>query len=415
MAHLLLIELPGADDTDIIDALIDGGHSFSFLTGDLACYQEKPDIMRSIARARSLLEIPGFDEVAVDSAVLAEHARQPIQGVLCLVDIRIIDASRLAHRLSLPFLNPDSARLLRDKHAVRQRLQAHGLAQPEYRLATDNQQLRSAAETLGVPVIIKPTDGYGSQNVILLQDTEDLNPLLTPVDNFLPQRLDYGFGIWANDRLLVERFIPGTMIGCDTISFNGHHQCLGINEKQYFPRPAFAIRGSCFPSERFDDAIIQAYVSRTLDAVGFDWGMAHIELVMSDNGPMLVEINPRLVGAKIPRLLNLAFQRSIHADLIDLHLGQRPDIPRKASQYAVSRWFAAPHAGTLASISPPANISRSVKHYEMVKRPGSIVRPPQHNGDRIGYVMTSSDSIDIAEAAADTFIGGCELIIEADG
>ena len=411
MAHLLLIELPGGDDTDVIDAILDQGHSFTFLTADLAYYRARPTVIPCLERARNILEVSGFDYAAVETAVLVEHAQHAIDGVLCLVDIRMIEASRLAQALSLPFLNPDSARLLRDKYAVRQLLDEQELAQPLYRLATDNRELRTATETLGLPLIIKPTDGYGSQNVVLLRDAEDLNPLLSPVDDFLPQHLNYGFGVWANDRLLVERFIPGPMIGCDTLSINGRHHFLGINEKLYFPAPSFAIRGSCFPSDRFDSETIQDYVTQVLDAVGFDWGMAHLEIVVSAQGPMLVEINPRLVGARIPRLLNLAFQRSIHADLVALHLGQQPDIPQQPSRHAVSRWFAADRSGTLSALSLPTNIDPVIACHGVVHPTGSRVQAPRNNGDRIGFVMTTAPSREIAEDAAEAFIREIELTV----
>ncbi|WP_255210538.1 ATP-grasp domain-containing protein [Methylogaea oryzae] len=121
----------------------------------------------------------------------------------------------------------------------------------------------------------------------------------------------------------MERYIEGTLIGCDTLTLDGKHVMLGINEKSMFPPPFGAIQGSCFPSDRFDVAPVREYVFAVLDAVGFNDGASHTEIILSAEGPLLVEVNPRLVGAKIPRLLNLAFGRSVHRDLIDLHLAYR--------------------------------------------------------------------------------------------
>jgi biotin carboxylase len=404
MSHILLIELPGGDDTDIVDAALSLGHELTFLTGDLQHYQNKTDVMTKISMACDIVEVRPFDYSAVEQKVLEIHSAKPIDALLCLVDIRMIEASRLAARLALRFLNPDSAALLRDKFSVRNRLRAHGIRQPRYDLATSNADLRSAVAAIGLPAVIKPSDGYGSQNIVVLRDENDLHPLLTPLDDFLPQRLDYGLGVQANDRLLVEHFIEGTIVGCDTITIGGRHHLLGINEKEFFPPPSFAIRGSCFPSGQFDKDPIRDYVFEVLNAVGFDWGMAHVELILTRDGPMLVEVNPRLVGAKIPRLLNLVFDRSIHADLIALHLGNMQAADFTPAHFAVSRWFVASQCGVLKKMTLPTSHDSRIRHIEIIKKEGEHIRPPFHNGDRIGYVMVTADDRASAESIAEAFI-----------
>ena len=414
MAHILLIELPGGDDTDIIDATLSLGHEFTFLTGDLNHYKDRPDVATRLALARGIVEVRPFDFASIEQRVLALDAVAHIDAVLCLVDTRMIEASRLAHKLSLRFLNPESACLLRDKFSVRKRLQQHGIEQPRFRLATRNDELRLGVEAIGLPALIKPCDGYGSQNIVLLRDEIDLSPLLSPLDDFLPQRLDYGLGVEANDRLMVEQFIEGPVVGCDTITVNGRHHFLGINEKVFFAPPSFAIRGGCFPSDRFDEDRIRDYVFRVLNAVGFDWGMAHVELVITPEGPLLVEVNPRLVGAKIPRLLNMAFERSIHTDLIALHLGQLQKIDFSPTQFAVSRWFSSPQYGVLKKLTLPAIQDGRIRCVEIVKKEGTPIRPPFNNGDRLGYVMVAAKERASAEALAEDFVQRIELDVETE-
>ena len=193
------------------------------------------------------------------------------------------------------------------------------------------------------------------------------------------------------------------------MTIDGRHYFLGINEKQFFPVPSFAIRGSCFPSEGFDQDSIRDYVFAILDAVGFDWGMAHIELIVTANGPMLVEVNPRLVGAKIPRLLNLAFERSIHSDLIALHLGELQDFSFIPTHYAVSRWFVAEQYGVLTKLDLPKMPDPQVRCVEIVKKTGALVHSPYTNGDRIGYVMVTATDRASTESIAEKFISNVHL------
>lgn len=404
MAHLLIIELPGGNDTDLLEAAINRGDSFVFLTADLALYQRQPTVQAFLQHAHACIEVPHFDMPEVSKHVRAAHLAHPFEAVLCLLDIRLIETATLAWQLGLSYLNPTSAQLLRDKFSVRQRLQERGIAQPMFALATSNEALKQAVAHIGLPVLIKPSDGYGSQNIVVLEHEDDLAPWMSPLEDMLPSRADYGLGVMANDRLLVEQYMNGVVIGCDTLTQNGQHTLVGVNEKLFFEPPSFAIRGGCFMPNQGQFKAIEAYVFALLDAVDFDCGATHIELMLHAEGLSLIEINPRLVGAKIPRLINLACQRSIHSDLIDLHLGQPIRPLSDTSEVAVTRWLVAKENGTLTEIEIPPTDDARIACVEILKHVGDPVRPPMENADRIGYVMSRAATRPEAEAAAEKFI-----------
>jgi biotin carboxylase len=410
MAHLLIIELPGGNDTDIIQATIDRGDSFTLLTADLALYQQQPAVNALLQHAHACINVPSFDMQTVESQVLAAHKLKPFDAVLCLLDIRLIEAATLAQTLGLKYLNLKSAQLLRDKFSVRQRLQERGIAQPLFALATSNDELKQAVDHIGLPVLIKPSDGYGSQNIVVIEHEDDLAPWMSPLDDMLPSRADYGLGVKANDRLLVEQYMRGVVIGCDTLTQNGQHTLVGVNEKLFFEPPSFAIRGGCFMPNKGQFKAIEAYVFALLDAVDFDCGATHIELMLHADGLSLIEINPRLVGAKIPRLISLACQRSIHSDLIDLHLDHTVSPFSEASEVAVTRWLVAAKTGTLAKVELPTITDARIACVEILKQTGAPVRPPMENADRIGYVMSSAPTRQEADEAAENFLKNSLLL-----
>jgi biotin carboxylase len=161
MAHLLIVDLPGGNDTDIVQAALERGDTFTFLTSDHSLYAHQPEVLAWIELAEQLIEVPGFAYAEVESQVLQRHHQCPIEAVLCLLDIRLVDSAQLAGALKLPHLNVCSAQLLRDKFAVRQRLAERGVSQQAFQLATSNEELVQAVALLGLPVLIKPVDGYG--------------------------------------------------------------------------------------------------------------------------------------------------------------------------------------------------------------------------------------------------------------
>ncbi len=414
MAHLLVLELPGGNDSDVLQAAVERGDEFTFLSSQLDHYTSQPQLQPILAMAKFKVEVSPFDYDEVEKVILALHETHPFEAVLCLLDTRIVDASRLANALGLPFLNRSTTELLRDKFSVRQRLTDRGLPQPDFALARSNEELKIAVAQLGLPILIKPTDGYGSQNIVVLRFPEDLDPFLTPLDDMLPSGMDYGLGVKANDHLVIERYLSGIILGCDTFSFSGQHQLLGVNEKLFFEAPSFAIRGGCFQPNRPEFELIQRYVFSLLDAVDFDFGAAHIEIILTDTGPQLIEINARLVGAKLPRLMSFALGKSVYAGLIDLHLG----IPDAfglcdTGMVAVTRWIVAEHHGLLASVTLPQWQDARIRCVEILKVSGDYVRPPTENADRIGYVMVCAPSQAEAECIADKYVSECVCYLKS--
>ena len=149
---------------------------------------------------------------------------------------------------------------------------------------------------------------------------------------------------------------------------------------------------------------IEAYVFALLDAVEFDCGATHIELMLHADGLSLIEINPRLVGAKIPRLISLACKRSIHSDLINLHLGNQITPFSDAFEVAVTRWLVADQAATLGEVELPTSNDPRIACAEILKHQGDSVRPPMENADRIGYVMSCAPTRIEAETVAEDYV-----------
>ena len=358
--HLLILDLPGGNDTDIIQAALERGHIFSFLTSDLSVYEAQPQVWDWVKQARHLVEIENYNEAEIHMFMKALHQFEPIHALLCLVDHRLEVAARLAQALGLNFLNPESAQLLGDQFKVRELLQSKGIAQPALALIGRNEERTAEPGAVALPTL------------------------------------------WG------EQQLQGTVVGCDVFTRDGVHEMLGVNEKKFFDSPSFAIQGGCFMPMHQDLAFLQDHVFAMLDAVGFDWGATHVELMLTPEGPRLIEINARLVDAKIPRLMGLALDESIHSRLIDLHLGVAHHMPSTAQpKVAVTRWFVAHQQGIFNRVDLPQWQDTNVRCVEILKQPGDAVCVPMENADRIGYVMTTGEARPQAEQLAERFVADC--------
>lgn len=413
MAHILILETLG-NDMRMLETAVALGHEVTFFTGDLPPYLGGGQLADSLLGklAQRVVEVTPFSYASLEEKALSIHREKPFSAVLCPLDTRLIAASRFAEKLGLRFLNPKSTELIRDKFNVRKHLAEFGISQPRFALAITADDIRKAVKEVGYPAIVKLADGFGSVGAMSLKSDDDLNPIV----NHLPDaNYDFGLGVFSNGRMLIEQYVQGHLIGCDVITENGKHIFLGIHDKSLFAPPYFGIRGSSFPTQRFDTESIKQFVFKILDALNFDWGASHTEiLVTPDRRLYLVEVNPRLVGAHVARLVGHVYDRSIYADVLNLHLGNSVaellEIRPKA--FGASRWITAPKKGKIVSITLPDTNEPGIQAYQVFKKPGDHVRPPFHTGDRIGYVMTLGATQDEATELAERFIRNTQVVIE---
>jgi biotin carboxylase len=412
MSHLLVIDLPGGNDSDVLQAALALGHRFTLASADPAHYRGQAELAPLLDRAEAVLAMPA-DGAGWDAPLAAAHRANPFDAILCLQDLRLVESARAARALGLRHISPETAALCRDKAAVRARLAEAGIAQPPHALVEAGPgagaRLIDAVARVGLPAIIKPVDGFGSQHVFALRTVADLGILRQLADLVAQGPGDYGLGMAARGALLVERLFDGPVLGCDVMRAGGRQVLLGVNEKIMAAPPSFAILGGCFTAHCGQFAALDGWLARLLDAVGFDDGAAHVECVMTQDGPQLVEINPRLVGARIARLIGAALGRSVHGDLIRLHLtGGLPPAARTL-RHAATRWLIAPEQGVLAGIDWPPCTDPALVGVVANAHRGDPVRPALDNADRLAMVMTAGSDRAEIEALAERLVAAAHV------
>lgn len=113
----------------------------------------------------------------------------------------------------------------------------------------------------------------------------------------------------VNDRLVVQEYVKGTEYVVDTFSYEGVHTVTDVcRYRKVFNGPHMAVYDSMewLPptAPRLDDVI--GYARGVLDAVGMRFGAAHVELMLTDEGPRLIEIGARPHGGGQPRFCRIA-------------------------------------------------------------------------------------------------------------
>jgi biotin carboxylase len=181
-----------------------------------------------------------------------------------------------------------------------------------------------------------------------------------------------------------------------------------VVRKHLGPEPRFVETGHDFPAP-LDPATAAALgeaAVAALRALGLGWGAAHVELRLTAAGPRVVEVNPRLAGGMIPRMV----EEATGIDLIELLVarvaGGRPvPAPRRAGAASI-RFLVAGAAGRLVDVDGVEAARRvpGVVEVGVTARPGQEVLVRGSFQDRLGYVLAADPggAGDAAARAADT-------------
>jgi biotin carboxylase len=221
-------------------------------------------------------------------------------------------ADELSARLGLPGNLATGRRIRRDKYEMAMAVRAHGLLAPDTLRTTRFEKALSWARAMDRwPLVVKPADSAGTDNVFVCRDTVEM---CTAFDHIMGARNLMGF---PNRTAVLQEFLAGTEYFANTVSLGGRH--LVAEVWRYHKRPG---RGGTMiydyeePLPQDDPAVvrIRPYLLGVLDALGIRNGPAHTEIMMTDRGPMLIETGARLAGSIVPEIVDRCFGTN-HVDL----------------------------------------------------------------------------------------------------
>lgn len=230
-----------------------------------------------------------------------------IIGVLSNVEPGLEPAARCALLLGLRGNDIGATALLRDKQAMRVRLDECGFATVPWGPLTDAAALAAFGTEHGYPLIVKPVDGLASLGVNRLDGPGDIAKVLATVAQ-LRKDNDHRYAeFFPLRRFLVERYIHGPEFSVEAFSFDGRHLVIAVTEKLLLPY-SFVEVGHALPARLAgpaEDAVV-AEVTGFLDAVGIRHGATHTEVRVQDGRPHVIESHTRTGGDRIVDLVHAA-------------------------------------------------------------------------------------------------------------
>jgi biotin carboxylase len=347
---------------------------------------------------------PTHETAPLLAAVKEVDAARPLDALLSVADYEVVPAAEAARQLGLPGPDPGGVRIARNKADQRRRCAERGVPIPDFRAVTTAEQAGRAAAETGLPCVVKAADETAGIHVMRCTTVAEV------VDGVRAVLADptTARGQARHPEVLVEECLVGFEVSVEVLAEGPSVRVLGVTDKILAGSNRFVEVGHTFPSALPDpirDELAQAAVAATR-AVGFDLGIAHVELKYTAGGPKLIEINPRPAGDQITELMDRSLGLSTMELVVRQYLGESIGaVEADAVRGAAIRYLTA-CPGVVDSVTG-VDIAAAVPgvcEAVVSVEPGGRVNELRANEDRIGKVLATADDPylagRIAEAAA---------------
>lgn len=244
------------------------------------------------------------------------------------------------------------------------------------------------------PIVLKPQESGGTDDVFVARPGEDWRAKFDRILGSV-NKLDI-----RNDKVLVQELAVGTEYEVDTYSIDGRH---GLAAVWRYAKECRGDRLGIYLSNTFvaaDDPVVDVlftYVCQVLDATGVRNGPAHVEVMITDEGPRLIEIGARLAGAEQQELSLLGARESQITRMVRHRVDGDTSVGRyEQHQHVKSVYLSSPAAGELGNAVRFDSLSTSLPSYQrdvLPYREGSTVPRTDDLWTSLGYVVLATTDL----------------------
>ncbi len=257
-----------------------------------------PTIARLLRKFGPVIDSSGLTLEQVADQV-GEHKPD---GILSMHDADLVWTAQLAELLQLPFHSYACAVMLTDKHAQREALARAGLAVPRSCIipaTADAAAVTEIGAAFAYPAVLKPRNGQASRDTLPISSQTELEATLVQ----LRQRP----GAPIEDFVL-ETYVPDAsselgghgfagFVSVESVVEDGRVEHAAISARTPFRWP-FRETGYCTPTALSPDLqtdVLQV-AGDAARALGVTRSCLHTEIKLTDEGPVIIEVNGRPGG-----------------------------------------------------------------------------------------------------------------------
>lgn len=328
-----------------------------------------------------------YNVSTIDKEGIYEAAKDfDANGIATLAtDMPMRSLAYACEKLNLVGVNYDTAIRATDKGEMIKTFEKYDVAHPWYYILKAGDSMDNIADEIRYPLIVKPTDNSGSRGVVLVHNIEELYDAIL-----------YSSTESREGNIILEEYMEGPEVSVEVIVLDGVPHILQITDKLTTGAPHFVEMGHSQPSRlsEINQEEIRILAAKACKSVNLENGPAHAEIIITDEGPKMVEIGVRMGGDNITtHLVPLSTGIDMTKAMIQIACGEKPDIHKKINKASAIRFLQAPQGRivNITGVNEAKNII-GVKEIIFSKEIGDIVEDIASSSDRIACVIAQADT-----------------------
>lgn len=393
MKHIVVINSSEFSGVELLDKLLKEKYKVSYFR-NLAYIRDwdssrTDDVLR---RLHNVIDLPNTHtpEIVRDAVGILNDS-QPVDALICIDDFSLEAAACAAEHINVPFSSVNAVKTTKNKLLSRQILEGTDKNAPWVIHERDYHKLPSVLASVELPVIVKPVTSASSRLAYIIKERAQINLLINNIEEEINE-LPSSYTDFFNRGFLVEKYLTGPLVSVEIGRIGNSYYPFMVTSRIRCASDNVIELGSVMPSSlnhKEEQECFKLAIS-ALDKIGLDNGIFHIEMIYTNSGPAIVEVNGRLGGRTIPVLYELATGNSMFEHLINI--SQRAE-PKAESVYqgqkAVSFFFKAEQYGKVldgTSRALPQNLASYIQSFEFMKKPGDTLQ----KGEILGWTIVSA-------------------------
>ncbi|MHC0852737.1 ATP-grasp domain-containing protein [Klebsiella pneumoniae] len=393
MKHIVVINSSEFSGVELLDKLLKEKYKVSYFR-NLAYIRDwdssrTDDVLR---RLHNVIDLPNTHtpEIVRDADGILNDS-QPVDALICIDDFSLEAAACAAEHINVPFSSVNAVKTTKNKLLSRQILEGTDKNAPWVIHERDYHKLPSVLASVELPVIVKPVTSASSRLAYIIKERAQINLLINNIEEEINE-LPSSYTDFFNRGFLVEKYLTGPLVSVEIGRIGNSYYPFMVTSRIRCASDNVIELGSVMPSSLNDKEEQECFklAISALDKIGLDNGIFHIEMIYTNSGPAIVEVNGRLGGRTIPVLYELATGNSMFEHLINI--SQRAE-PKAESVYqgqkAVSFFFKAEQYGKVldgTSRALPQNLASYIQSFEFMKKPGDTLQ----KGEILGWTIVSA-------------------------
>lgn len=357
----------------------------------------------------------GFKEDGVEKEIIStidipkvvEAAKKhKIDGIMTLAsDMPMRTVAAVAKEMNLVGIDEQTAINATNKFEMRKALKKNNVPIPLFYRVSSLEELRECLPNFNGKFITKPADNSGSRGIYLVDSKEKAQ------EAFL-----YSKANSRNGDVVVEEYMEGPEVSVETLTVDGICHVIQITDKLTTGAPHFVEMGHSQPSQLNQEVQkrIKEVAILANKAIGIKNGPSHTEIIVTKEGPKIVELGARLGGDCITtHLVPLSTGVNMVECCIKIALGQTPSIYSPFSKGSAIRYFEQ-RSGFIKSIDgvDKALKIKNVQQVKIVFEVGEKVTSVINSASRIGFVIASGNDSKDAISTCEKALSLVKIVIK---